>query len=372
MLIYLGLSAVAVFLAALLLVLAGTTSLPAGAHLVFAVGTVPLIFAAIAHFVPVLTRSRSAPRALLLLPLLLQLAGVLTFLAFIGRLPESALHAAAGGILVICLLFAGWLLLRARRSLGKPHPGWLWYLSAIVFLMAAVLLVPAMSWWPQAQPQMRLLHLHLNTLGFIGLTALGTLQVLLPTALARPDAGASERLRRYLPPAIGGVLAVALGAAVWLPLALAGAVALLAVTARIGAACLRHGGWQTLTSDAAALPLFAALAGFALMLFFGSAHALGSGAGRDAVPAFVVAFLLPLVSGALSQLLPVWYCPGRRTPARDRMHVQLRRGAGARALLFLIGGVLLALGTGDGLWLATLAMLSFVIAVLRSLLVARN
>ena len=372
MLIYLGFSAVAVFLAALLLLHSGDTSAAAAAHLVFTVGIVPLIFAAISHFVPVLTRSRGAPRSVLLLPLLLQLAGAATFLAFQGTVPESSLHAAATSTLMIALLFAGWVILRAQRTLGRPHPGWRWYLLAIAFLAAALLLVPAMNWWPQARPQLRLLHLHLNTLGFIGLTALGTLQVLLPTVLRTPDPDAAQRLRRQLPFAAGAVLAVALGAAFWPPLALAGALVLLAVTLQIARACLVRHGWQALSADGAAATLFAALLGFALLLIFGSAHGLAVGDGRDAVPAFVVAFLLPLVSGALSELLPVWFRPGRRTPARERMRTELARGGTLRAVLFLAGGVLLALGSSDGLWLAAVAVLSFVVALLRSLATVRT
>jgi hypothetical protein len=369
-LIYLGFSAVAVFLAALVLLHTGGTSVAAVAHLVFTVAVVPLIFAAISHFIPVLTRSRAAPRGVLLLPLLLQAAGVVTFLAFRGSLPESAVYAAASITLLVALLFSGWMILRARRTLGRAHPGWRWYLLAIVFLAAALLLIPAMNGWPQARPQLRLLHLHLNTLGFIGLTALGSLQVLLPTALRTPDPTAAQRLRRQLPFAAGAVLAVAFGAAFWPPLSLAGALVLLAITLQIASACLRRHSWQILSANGAAAALFAALAGFALLLILGSAHAFALGNGGDAVPAFVVAFLLPLVSGALSELFPVWYLPGRRTPARDRMHAELRCGGTLRAILLLVGGALLALGMDDGLWFAALALLSFMFALLRSLATA--
>ena len=63
----------------------------------------------------------------------------------------------------------------------------------------------------------------------------------------------------------------------------------------------------------------------------------------------MAAFLLPLVSGALSQLLPVWRYSGRRTPLHDRAReVLVNRGA-MRALLFIGGGVLLALGHNEGL-----------------------
>jgi hypothetical protein len=98
------------------------------------------------------------------------------------------------------------------------------------------------------------------------------------------------------------------------------------------------------------------------------AHGLGILAGRDAVPAFVVAFLLPMVTGALTQLLPVWLHRGKRTPARERMHAALRRGGVLRALLFGLGGILLGLGIGEGIWSAVLGLLSFMIMLIRSLL----
>ena len=119
MLIYLGLSAVATFLAALVLLRFDDASPPAVTHLVFAMGIMPLIFGAITHFVPVLTRSGRAPRSLLLAPLGLQLAGWLAFLDFRGVMPAVA--AAAIGALLIAAFLAGWLVLRARHTLGRPH-----------------------------------------------------------------------------------------------------------------------------------------------------------------------------------------------------------------------------------------------------------
>ncbi len=371
MLIYLGLSAIATFLAALLLLWLGDPSLPAVAHLVFAVGILPLIFGAITHFVPVLTRSAGAKQSLLLAPLLLQLTGGLAFLDLSGAAPAGSAIAAASGTLLIAVFLAGWLVRRARRTLGRPHPGWLWYLAAIVFLCLALLCVPAMSWWPAARPEFRLLHLHLNTLGFIGLTALGTLQVLLPTVLNSPDPQAASRLQQDLPVAAGAVLTVALGAALSPPLSLVGAVMLFHVALRIAGACVRRHGWRALAADGAAAALIGALGGFLLLLVLGAGHAFGGLAGRDAVAAFVVAFLLPLLTGALTQLLPVSMYPGRRTPARDRMHAALRSGGALRGLLFICGGVLLGLGVRDGSWPALAGLLSFVVVLLRSLFAAR-
>ena len=372
MLIYLGLSAVVVFVAALVLLQSANLSPPAVAHLVLAVGIAPLILGAITHFMPVLTRSGSPRRGLSWAPLLLQCAGGTAVFGFTGTAPPLAMVVAAVVMLLVALMFAGWLVSRAHRTLGSPHPGWRWYLAAIACLSLAMALVPAINGWPEMRRELRLLHLHLNTLGFIGLSALGTLQVLLPTVLSGPDADAAVRLRRDLPMAGGSVLGIALGAAFSPALAIAGALMLLFVVLRTGASWLRRYGWRTLLGDGAAAALLAALAGFSLLLVFGIAHALGVVEGQDAVPAFVVAFLMPLVTGALSQLLPVWRHPGRRTCARERMLGELRRGGAARSLLFVVSGSLLALGAHAGIWLAAAGMLFFVIALLGSLAVARN
>ena len=372
MLIYLGLSSVVVFVAALVLLQSANLSPPAVAHLVLAVGIAPLILGAITHFMPVLTRSGSPRRGLSWAPLLLQCAGGTAVFGFTGTAPPLAMVVAAVVMLLVALLFAGWLVSRAHRTLGHPHPGWRWYLAAIVCLSLAMALVPAINGWPEMRRELRLLHLHLNTLGFIGLSALGTLQVLLPTVLSGPDADAAARLRRDLPLAGGAVLGIALGAAFSPALAIAGALMLLFVVLRTGASWLRRYGWRTLLGDGAAAALLAALAGFSVLLVFGIAHALGVVEGQDAVPAFFVAFLMPLVTGALSQLLPVWRHPGRRTCARERMLGELRRGGAARSLLFVVSGSLLALGAHAGIWLAAAGMLFFVIALLGSLAVARN
>lgn len=369
MLIYLGLSAVAVFVAALVVLHSAALSLPAVAHLVLAVGIAPLILGAITHFMPVLTRSGRPRRGLGWAPLLLQCAGCTAVLGFTGAVPTAAMDAAAVAVLLIALLSAGWLVSRARRTLGRPHPGWRWYLAAIAFLSLAMLLAPAINGWPEVGRELRLLHLHLNALGFIGLSAVGTLQVLLPTVLSGPDADAAARLRRDLPMAAGGVLGIALGAAFSPLLAIAGALMLLSVVLKIGVSWSRRYGWRTLVGDGTAAALLASLSGFSLLLVCGVAHALGALDGQAAVPAFVLAFLMPLVTGALSQLLPVWRHPGKRTPTRERMLAELRRGGAARALLFVVAGALLALGVREGIWLAAVGMLLFLTALVRSLMV---
>jgi MFS family permease len=219
---------------------------------------------------------------------------------------------------------------------------------------------------PELWPSLRLLHLHLNTLGFVGLTAIGTLQVLMPTILSGPDVEASVRLQQDLPLALVGVVLIAIGAALWWPLSLVGSLSLTYVVVRLGRAWLRRYGWRTIINSGAAASLACALIGFLLLIVFGAAHGFGFLSGHDAVPAFVAGFLMPLVTGALSQLLPVWCVPGRRTAMRDRLHEVLGWGGAMRALLFLGGGILLAFGQLAGLWLAGLGLLLFVALVLRA------
>lgn len=369
MLIYLGSSALTAFLVSVALSILGATSPLATAHLVLAVAVMPLIFGAITHFMPVLTRSGGPHRAVWLMPLTIQVPGVLVFLYFQGSAGIGALHAAAGLSLLSCIGLSAWLIRRAKRTLGKPHPGWRWYLAAIACLGAGLALVPVMSVWPELWPSLRLLHLHLNTLGFVGLTAIGTLQVLMPTILSGPDADASVRLQQDLPLALIGVGLIAIGAAFWWPLSLLGSLSLGYVVARLGWAWLRRYGLRTIASSGPAASLAGALIGFLMLIAFGAAHGFGLLSGRDAVPAFVAGFLMPLVTGALSQLLPVWCIPGRRTSMRDRLHKILGVGGAIRSLLFLGGGVLLAFGQNTGFWLAAAGILSFVTLVLRALAV---
>ncbi|MBP8162342.1 MAG: hypothetical protein KAX89_02070, partial [Propionivibrio sp.] len=141
------------------------------------------------------------------------------------------------------------------------------------------------------------------------------------------------------------------------------------VVVRLGSAWLRRYGLRMIVNSGAAASLAAALIGFLMLLLFGIAHGLGWLSGHDAVPAFVAGFLMPLVTGALSQLLPVWCIPGRRTAMRDRLHQILGFGGAVRSLVFLAGSVLLAFGQNTGFWLVAAGLLSFVALVLRALAV---
>ena len=225
-------------------------------HLVFAVGAMPMVFAAMTYFTPVLTRTPEAPRSLVAMSLV-------------------ALLAALG--------IVGWFV-RGSEALRLLSP-WLGLATTLAFLQWI-----ARRW--------RAFLLHINTLGFLGLTAIGTLQVLLPTVLGQPDPAAARRLARDLPWSAGGALAVAAGAGAWWPLAAIGALAYAWPLGRLLVDALRAFGprlWQA--RQASPLPV-AAMAGLMLVVFHGLLHGVGIGNARNALPLFLIGFLLPLVSGA--------------------------------------------------------------------------
>lgn len=322
----------ALLLALVGLVTDGLTAV-AAVHLAFAAGALPLIFGAMLHFVPVLTRTGSPARGLRRLPWLVQGIGVGVALTVQGTLPRTLLVLWAGLDLLATAILLGWMMQRARRCLGRPHPGWRWYAAALVMLLLALGAIVLMFVWPQAYPAFYRLHLHFNTLGLIGLAALGTLPVLLPTVMNAPDATASLALHRFLPVASAGVVLIGLGSAVFVPLAVLGSLLLLWV---VGERLCRW--WQLygagLLRDGAALPLCTASLMLPVLL-------LGApwGHGRQVVAAFLIGFLLPLITGSLSQLWPIWHWPGPVTPKRLYWRERLALGGQWRAAGFFAGGL---------------------------------
>lgn len=340
----LALSAVVSFLLALLLGASAVLAPVPALHLAFAVGVLPLIFGAMLHFVPVLTRTGSPHRLIASLPFAAQATGILVVLGLQGILPRVLLHPAATMDLLLALTLLGWIVHRSRRTLGSPHPGWRWYAASLVLLILALLAVPLLlaGIVPAA---MRGFHLHANTLGFIGLAALGTLPVLMPTVLGRGDPQAAPWLRRHLPFAAAAVLLLASGVALWWPFSLIGGALLLMVVASLLRHWQRSVGFALLLGDGAATSLFAALIGYFLLLLSGLAHASGVIHTQGVVFAFAAGFLLPLVTGALAQLLPVWRFPGMQTPARVEMRKCMVRFGRWRALIFPVAGLSFMFGT---------------------------
>lgn len=330
------------------LLLSGQGTPQLAAHVAFALGVLPLILAAMSYFVPVLTRSGAAGLAAWWPPLLAWTGGMLAVFSFATDFSPTGLGLAAALGAFAALMLGGWTLNRARRMLGPRHRGLDWYLAALGFLLLALLAVLLMPWFPAERSGLRLFHLHANLLGFVGLTALGTLQVLLPTCIGKADPEAALRLRHDLKWAASGALLMALGVSSLLPAAIAVAGPPLALlgSALYGLVVLRMlRAWQSrfgralLQMHGAAPSLVAAALGLLGLLIFGAGHGFGWLPARPAVAGFVIAFLLPLVSGAAAHLLPVWLRPGAQGAWHQALRARLCHWGGVRGLLLLLLGL---------------------------------
>jgi len=334
-----------------LLLVTGAASPQLAAHVAFALGVLPLILAAMAYFIPVLTRSGAAGQASWGPPLLALAGGTLAIQAFATDFSANRLALAATLAALAALGLAGWAVARARRMFGPRHRGLDWYLAALGFLLLALLTVVLMPLFPEQRNAFRLFHLHANLLGFVGLTALGTLQVLLPTCIGRPDPDTAGRLRSDLKWAVAGALLISTGAAAPLPpsagwlkpqLAVSGAILYGWAVAHMLNAWLSRFGAALLQIHGAAPSLVAAALGLLALLALGAAHGVGLLPARPAVAGFVIAFLLPLVIGAASHLLPVWLRPGVQDQWHGALRARLVRWGGVRGLSLLLLGLAIA------------------------------
>lgn len=352
------------FAAAALLFLSDGHAAIAGYHIVFAVGILPLILAAMTHFVPVLTRSGRTGRLIRFVPPVALAGGFLIVLYFTQ--PQLAPAARPLGTLLSAgavAALAAWAWQLRRNTIGAPHPCLDWYLAALACLLAGLCAILVIHWLPDQRAALRRLHLHLNVLGFIGITALGTLQVLLPTVAQKPDPGAAGRMRRHLKWMVAGTLATACAVA-WHPALAWIGMGLLAIPpVGIFIAWRKLYARQIFTLHGAMPPLAAALAGYVAVLALAAANGYFR-IGFDPIPAFIVAFLMPLVTGAAAYLLPLWLRPGRQTSWHRAARRQLGYGGGARATILLAGGILAGLGLDTGWALAFFAASTFIIQLL--------
>lgn len=304
------------------------------AHLVLALGVMTLITAAMQHFVPVLTRGRGAGVWTARLPWLMATAGALALAVLAGVLDFTWIMAAAALALGGAVAMIAWMLARARKTLGRPHPGLDWYVAAMACLalgLIAALLIPLV---PQWHGPLRAFHLHINLYGFIGLTAVGTLQVLMPTAANRHDPLAASRLRGDLKWALAGSFLVAVGQAWLAPLAWLGGALWAWVLGNMAWAWWGLHRGQIFARHGAAPVLAAATLGYACALV---ATLLDVG---GPLTLFLPGFLMPLVTGAAGQLAPVWTEPSRPTAWHVEARQRLTRWNGARALLFVTAALL--------------------------------
>ena len=301
------------------------------AHLVLAVGVMTLITAAMQHFVPVLTRSRGAGGWTARLPLLMLAAGGLTLAVFSGWLDFVWISLASALALAGVISMLGWMHNKARHTLGKPHPGLAWYVAAMACLGLGLIAAAAIPFLPAWHAELRAFHIHINLYGFVGLTAVGTLQVLMPTAANQADPQVSARLREDLKWALAGSLCLAIGQALWLPLAWLGGALWFRAIGRMGWPWWRLHRVRILAWHGAEPVLAAALIGFSFAL---AGVLLGL---KNLLPLtiFLPGFLMPLVVGAAGQVGPVWIEAGRNAARHADDRAKITRWNSVRALLFL-------------------------------------
>ncbi|BEL03078.1 hypothetical protein Q0Z83_012690 [Actinoplanes sichuanensis] len=207
----------------------------------------------------------------------------------------------AGAVLVFAAIAAH--LHRLVTQLRKALPSRFavtvhYYAAATIALLTGI---PAGGWMlvtdDDLRPRLILFHAHVNLLGWIMLTVLGTLLTFWPTVLrTRMDPKAVAAARTALPTAIIGIAALAVGVlAGWPPVAVAGLVVFVAavVIALLPAARAA----RTRPPESFAAWSIAAGAGWLLIALAVDAHNLLTGSDNFAN------VLVPLLAGAVGQIL---------------------------------------------------------------------
>lgn len=368
MLIVLLVVSLALLLAGVVLSFFGAEVMPAWptafwVHLILAVGVMSMITAAMQHFAPVLARSRGPGVFLARLPWLMLFAGGMALAVFAGFVPLHGLALAAG------LALAGggatllWMRRLQRMALGGPHPGLAWYVAAMGLLGLGLLAAALIPFLPEHHVALRAFHLNINLFGFVGLTAVGTLQVLMPTLANAPDPGASPRLRLDLKWAVAGAVLLALGAAMALPLiAGLGLLSGLWPVLRMGLAWIRLYRPALVSMHGGEPLLLVAVLGFAGTFCMAWLDTLAMGLSDPPLAMiFVTGFLFPLFSAAAGQLAPVWRRPGVATEWHAESRRRLLRFGGVRALLFALSWLMLLAGSCCAVVPALLGLFGFVV-----------
>jgi nitrite reductase (NO-forming) len=300
-------------------------------------------------------------------------AGVVT--ALTGGERDSAPVAVAGAALVVLVVaWHGAAMAAAGRRAGRARFGPVvrFYCAAAAALLAGVSCGAALEVGVSSEWYSRLYaaHVELNIFGWIALTVLGTQAALWPMVLrTRMLAGAETALRHALPLCVGG-LAVTVG----------GLLAGNRVVAVIGVCGYLLGASRTLEPFArtamrrrphslAAFTLAAAVCWFlaGLAADLGKLVAAGNmaefaGAVGNFVPWLMAGFVVQVLIGALTYLLPV-VLGGGPTGGRRTSGLLDRYGV-ARLMVFNAGVLLVAVWSGGvvadiGWALVGLAVLAF-------------
>lgn len=329
------------------------------------------------HFAAALLRvPRAGERAATARALALNL-GVL---AVLGGVHAGRPVLFAGGawlVGAVVLAHAATLAAGIRRALGARLAGTVWfYVAASAALLAGmglgVLLAGGATGSADAYRAMRLAHVHLNVLGWVGLAVVGTQFTLWPTVLrTRMVADPRRAVGWSLPLMAGGLAVTATGLLVQRrAVAVAG---LAGYAAGLGVALVPfvRTALRRRPHTAASWMLGAGVGWFAVAVAADLVALAGSqrvvdldGRIERLVPAVAVGFGLQVLTGALTYLLPVVW--GRGAYGNRRLTAVLEAGWRPRVAAANLGVVLLVAGPSGGWagragwWLAGLGLGAFV------------
>jgi nitrite reductase (NO-forming) len=332
--------------------------------------------AALLRTPPASDRTATARAVALNLGIVAVLAGVHS-----GR---SVLAAAGAGLVGVVVLGHGLALAnRISQALPTRLAGTVWYYVAAG---AALLVGMAIGLWlaggvagsADAYQALRLAHVHLNVLGWVGLAVIGTQFTLWPTVLRTHIVpGLEWAVRWSLPPLAAGLAVAAAGLAGQLRvLALVGLAAYAAGLAVALVPFVRTARRRP-PRTAAAWMLGAGMAWLAVAVLadLGALAASPTVAGLEdrvarLVPVVVAGFALQTLTGALTYLLPVVF--GRGASGNRRLAAILELGWPLRVAAVNLGVLLLGAGVAAsaGWWLAALGLGSFVPLAVAALVTA--
>jgi nitrite reductase (NO-forming) len=335
------------------------------------------------HFATALLRTApvgewaAAARALALnLGIVAVLAGVPT-----GR---PALAAAGAGLAgVVVLAHALTLAARIARALPARLAGAVWYYVAAA---AALLAGMGLGLWlaggvagsADAYLALRLAHVHLNVLGWVGLAVVGTQFTLWPTVLrTHMVPGLEAAMRRALPPLAAGLAVAATGLATQQRVVALAGLAAYAAGLAVALVPFVRTARRRPPRTASAWMLGAGMAWLvvAVLADLGALAASARVADLDGrlgrlVPAVVAGFALQTLTGALTYLLPVVF--GRGAAGNRRLTGILELGWPARVAAVNLGVLVLLAGSAVGWWLAGLGLASFVPLAVAALVASRR
>ncbi|WP_208760976.1 hypothetical protein [Micromonospora orduensis] len=339
-----------------------------------------------AHFTTAVLRApATAGRRCEALRLALLNTGVIGVLA--GGATDRPWPGVAGAGLVFAAVVAhlAWLAARLRAALPARFTVTVhYYVAAAATLLVGV---PVGAWMLVAdnhsRPRLLLFHAHVNLLGWVTLTVLGTLLTLWPTVLrARMADGATAAARRALPVAVAGLALLGLAVLAWWPPLAAGGLALIAVAVvLVGRPAVQTARRKTPASfpgwsiAAASGWLLIALGVDAWTLLSAPGAAVAADRFGFVLVPLLVGFVAQTLLGAMAYLLPVALGGGpavvrERTERLDRRWAQRVAMANAALAVFVLPTPPYVRITTSLLILA--ALLQFLIPAVRILLARRR